>query len=240
MKTAYKLNVLAAGLGLVICGAALAQAPSPDAVLQAVIKKHPTREKPRSVASTPVPGIYEVLVGDQIVYTDATATYFFVGGQMVDLAKNVNLTDKRKSELLKVDVSKLERSDAIVVTKGKPTSSRTLIVFSDPMCPFCHRLEAELEKMNDIEVRTYLIPRPQAKGLTESIWCAKDPGLAWSNYMLKRAEPVSGQCSNPLEKIGAFAKAHGINGTPTLLTLDGRRTSGYMPVDGIEAFLTNR
>lgn len=210
-----------------------------DNVRAALLKKHPGNDAPTSVAHTPIPGLYEVLVGDQIFYTDESATHFIFNGQMVDLANQINITENRKNELLKVDMAALDPKDAIITRRGSPDPKRTLVVFSDPLCPYCQRLEAELIKMENIEIRTYLIPRPDAMGIAESIWCAKDPSQAWIDFMTNGVKPGASTCSHPIERTRAYAAKFGIRGTPTLLTLDGRRTGGYRPVDGIEAFLAN-
>lgn len=209
-------------------------------VREALIRKHPGNDAPASVAPSAIAGLYEVLSGDQIFYTDETATYFIFNGQMVDLAKRVNITENRKNELLKVDVKQLDPKDAIIMRRGTPTPQRTLFVFSDPACPFCVRLEKEFLKMDNIEVRTYLIPRPDAKSTAESIWCSSNKTEAWVAYMTTGVKPPEAKCDNPLERIQSFAAKHGIRGTPTLVTMDNRRSGGYRDIPGLESFLANK
>ena len=209
-------------------------------VMEALKRKHPENDAPSSVMPTEIGGLYEVLSGDQIFYTDETATYFIFNGQLVDLAKKVNITENRKNELLKVDVTLLDPKDAIIMRRGTPNAQRTLIVFSDPACPFCIRLEKEFLKMENIEVRTYLIPRTDAKGTAESIWCSPNKAEAWVSYMTTGAKPAKAICETPFERIQTFASKHGIRGTPTLITMDNRRSGGYRDTDGLESLLANK
>ena len=63
--------------------------------------------KVESVSTTPVAGLYEIVVnGKQIAYTDATGQYMLVGDLIqTDIAKS--LTEERKAVLNAVDFNKL-------------------------------------------------------------------------------------------------------------------------------------
>jgi energy-coupling factor transporter ATP-binding protein EcfA2 len=57
-------------------------------------------------------------------------------------------------------------ADALTEVRGKGT--RRLAIFSDPDCPYCRRLEAELRGLDDVTIHTFLMPlaslHPAARG----------------------------------------------------------------------------
>jgi thiol:disulfide interchange protein DsbC len=198
-------------------------------------EKFPQNPAPKSIAPTQVPGVFELLVDDQIAYVDATGTYFFLNAAMVDLKNQVNYTNDRKNILLKINPSELDIKDALVHKKG--SGKRQLFVFSDPFCSFCHQLEKELAKLTDVTIITFIIPRPDARAVAQSIWCASNREEAWDGYMATRIAPAVKTCDNPIERNIALSKKLNVNGTPALFTADGRRMAGYAPVEQIQTFL---
>jgi len=206
------------------------------ASLAKVIKeKFPQNPEPKSIAATQVPGIFELLLDDQITYVDFTGTYFFFNAAMVDLKNQVNFTSDRKNDLLKIDPAQLDRKDAIVQKKG--TGKHQLYVFSDPFCSYCQQLEKELAKLDNVTIITFVIPRPDARTVAQSIWCAPIQQEAWENYMTTRTDPAVKTCDNPIERNIALSKKLNVNGTPAMFAADGRRIAGYVPVEKIKTFL---
>ena len=84
------------------------------------------------MTKSPYFGLYEVLMDDRIVYTDAKAKYLVVGA-MYDTESKVNLTEERQRKLNRVNVATLPLDMAIKKVKGN--GSRTMYVFSDADCP---------------------------------------------------------------------------------------------------------
>ena len=72
----------------------------------------------KSVARTPIPGLYEVSIGGEILYADEKAQYVILGGNLVDTKTRQNLTEARQSELNKVDFAKLPFDRAFKYVKG--------------------------------------------------------------------------------------------------------------------------
>jgi thiol:disulfide interchange protein DsbC len=148
-----------------------------------------------------MPGVYEVFLGDQIVYTDAGADYLLMG-PLVDTQTRKNLTEARLNEHGRIDFHSLPFDRAIKVVKGN--GSRTFAVFSDPDCPYCRQLEQSLLSVNDVTMYVFLYPiaalHPQSPARARSIWCAKDRSQAWSQWMHEKKLPQGASCKDdPLE-----------------------------------------
>ncbi|MEP6606837.1 MAG: DsbC family protein, partial [Nitrosospira sp.] len=115
-------------------------------------------EKIESVKKTPYLGLYEIVVGGELFYTDEKATYFFFG-HVVDPQTKQSLTSERLQQIKdtrRISIDSLPLELAIKAVKGN--GKRKLAVFSDPNCGYCKRLEKELAKVTDITIYTLLYP----------------------------------------------------------------------------------
>ena len=239
MKTLVRL----AAIALLALAAGPVTAAESDAVLAALKQKYPATAF-TSVSPAPVKGLYEVVMGKKIAYTDKSGR-FFMYGSLVDMKTNDDLTAARREELSRVDVSKLPLQDSIVRVNGK--GRRTIYVFSDPDCPFCRRLEPELDKLDDVTIRIFLYPleslHSDAARKAEAIWCEGDDkkrGDLWHRAVLRTEEVKTATCDNPLKRNLALGEALGLQGTPTLVAADGRVLPGAAPAASIEEWLNAR
>ena len=192
------------------------------------------RAKVSAVRPTPIKGLYEVSLGNDVVYTDVNAQYL-VQGEIVDLKSGANLTEQRINELNKINWADLPLADAIKVVKGN--GSRQLAVFADPHCGYCKRLEKTLADLNNATVYTFLIPMLSADSHTSSkkIWCSADKSKAWLDWMNNAIAPTGKtDCANPLERNVALGKKIGVTGTPAIFFTDGSRITGSVPLAQIE------
>ncbi|MEA9598739.1 DsbC family protein [Polynucleobacter sp. AP-Sanab-80-C2] len=197
-------------------------------------KKLGANAKVRSVTSAPVPGLYEVLVGNDIFYTDSSGKYL-IQGEIIELATGKNITEQRQADLNRIKWTDLNQANAFKVVRGNGT--RQLAIFSDPNCGYCKRLEKSLQQLDNVTIYTYLIPILSADSAQKSkqIWCSADPNKAYIDWMVNGIAP-SGKtdCSSPLDKNLTFAKTYGITGTPTLFFTDGSRFPGAVQIADIE------
>jgi thiol:disulfide interchange protein DsbC len=187
-----------------------------------------------AVRSTPVPGLYEVAIGNDVVYADATARYL-VQGEIIDLKTGANLTEQRSNDLNRIKWSDLPLNDAIKVVRGKGT--RQIAVFADPNCGFCKKLEKSFQQLDNVTIYTFLVPLLSADSATKSkqIWCAADRNKAWNAWMLENQAPTgSGDCGTPLDRNTSLAKKLGVAGTPAMFFVDGSRIAGAVPLAQIE------
>jgi thiol:disulfide interchange protein DsbC len=189
----------------------------------------------RDVVKTPIPGIYEIDTADQIIYSDANGDYVMTG-DMMDIKNRVNLTEARASKLNKIDFSKLPLEDAVKMVKGN--GMRKIAVFSDPNCPYCHKLEEELKSVDNVTVYTFLFPILSTDSTikSKSIWCSTDRAKAWTGWMLdKRAPSAPGTCdTRVLTQNLELGRTLRVTGTPTVFLADGRRLPGAVSAERLE------
>lgn len=190
-----------------------------------------------SVRQSPVEGLYELVAGRNLMYTDKSGK-FFVFGSIFDMQTQHDLSADRREEINLVDLNALPVSDAITIVRGK--GGHKLFVFSDPECPYCKRAEEALKDVDDVTIYVFLMPikqlHPSAIKLAENIWCSDDKPKAWADWMLRGVQPVEKSCDNPIERNVALAASMNIHGTPTFIREDGRITSGAPGKDQVKNY----
>lgn len=220
------------GASLICTG--LAHAQPEQQIKTEIQKKLGTNAKVKSVSPAPVSGLYEVLVGNDIFYTDASGKYL-IQGEIIELSSGKNITEQRQADLNRIKWSDLTPANAIKNVRGN--GSRQLAVFSDPNCGYCKRLEKSLQQLDNVTIYTYLIPilSPDSAQKSKQIWCSADPYKAYMDWMINGITPSGkADCSTPLDKNMAFAKTYGVTGTPTLFFTDGSRFPGAVQITDIE------
>lgn len=233
----FKQYILAALMTMSVSGLSVADEASLKKAIEAAYPKF----KVESVTKTPYPGLYEVFMGGQIVYTDEKLNFLIAEGRLVDPKTKKDITGERLEELTKIDFNSLPLNQAIKVVRGN--GSRKLVVFSDVDCPFCKRLEQnELANIDDVTVYTFLYPieslHPDAANKSKSIWCAPNRVKAWNDWIFNNQLPTSAaKCDVPLERVGEMARKYGVTSTPTLFFADGKRMLGAQPHKDIERYL---
>src|SRR5947209_9034769 len=108
--------------------------PADAAALKKTLEQKFPGAEVRYVAKSPYFGLYEAMLGDQMIYTDTKANQILVGS-VYDVATKQNLTEAKTRKLNRVAVDKLPMDLAFTRVKGN--GARKLIIFSDADCPFC-------------------------------------------------------------------------------------------------------
>lgn len=210
-------------------------------VLARLQKNHPQLGKIEQVHKAPVAGLYEVVVLDHLFYTDEGANYL-IDGQIYDLHNMHNLTEAREHQLFAVAFDKLPLDMALKEVKGN--GKRRMLVFTDPNCTFCKRLEGELQKVDNVTIYRLLFPIfPGSDEKVRDVWCSKDRNAAWEELMLNGVVPrpaASAGCSYPANKVMAWGKRMRVNGTPALVFADGMLVPGALPAEEIEKALNGK
>ena len=209
---------------------------------EAVIRKNLTERLPQlqtidEVTKSAMPGLYELRLGSEIMYTDADGN-FLIQGSLIDTKARRNLTDERIDKLTAVDFNLLPLKDAFTVVRGN--GKRKLAVFEDPNCGYCKRFERDLQKIDNVTIHMFLYPILSADSTEKSrnIWCSKDKVKVWANWMVRDQAPPASSCdSTAITRNIEFGKKYKITGTPTLFFTDGTRVPGALPGAEVEKML---
>jgi thiol:disulfide interchange protein DsbC len=224
---------------------ALLTAVSLSAVAQeAVIRKNLAMRLPNlptidEVTKSPMPGLYEIRINhSDVYYTDAKGD-FLIQGSLIDTKAKIDLTEQRVNKLSAISFSDLPLKDAFTIVRGK--GERKLVVFEDPNCGYCKRFERDLAKIDNVTVHVLLYPILSADSGEKSrnIWCAKNPGQTFEDWMVNDVTPPAANCDTaPIARNVAFGKKARVTGTPTIFFVDGSRVPGAIPADQIEKRLS--
>jgi thiol:disulfide interchange protein DsbC len=236
MKFAYRFSGLALAATLLL---AATQAQANEAVIRKALAQQFPGAKISSIMKTPYSGLFEVYLDDQLVYVDAKAKYVFAG-DVIDLKNRSNLTQARLNQLQAIKWDSLPFGNAIKTVKGN--GARKLAVFSDVDCPYCRKFEAELAKIDNITVYTFVHPieglHPKAVQTSRQIWCAPDRNKAWDEYITRGTVPSNdGKCANPVDATIALGNKLKVSGTPTIFFANGQRVPGMVPAAQLERLL---
>jgi thiol:disulfide interchange protein DsbC len=210
-----------------------AKAPSQDAATERVkaeLKKKIPEATVDVIRKVPYGGLYEVVVGNEIFYTDEKASYLLLGS-IVDTRTRENVTELRMRQLNRVAFDSLPLDNAIKIVRGN--GARRVAIFADPNCGYCKRFERDLLGVSDITVYLFLYPilAPDSVSKSKAVWCAPDRGKAWLDFMARDlALPAETGCATPIDKLLEYGKTKRITGTPTIFFEDGERIPGAMSI----------
>ncbi len=203
----------------------------------ATVSKNVKQQHPQlkldNIQATEMKGIYSASMDGQVVYLNEDAQHI-LAGSMIRLKDQHNLTKDLLIQQNSVDWKKLPLQDAIKSVRG--TGKRQIAIFSDPNCPYCKQLEAELKKLDNITIYTFILPlKAQSVAPSKQVYCEKNPALAWENLITKAQLPKSQtSCANPVERNMALAHRLGVNGTPAIIFSNGFKVMGAYPAAQIE------
>ena len=240
MKLSSKMALRAGALAAVMA-MALPVAAQEAAIRESLTQRMPNLPKIDEVRETPMPGLYEVRSGTDIIYTDAKGD-FILHGSLLETKSRKNLTEERIEKLTAIDFSKLNTKNAIRLVYGKGT--RKLAVFEDPNCGYCKRFEKDVAQIDDVTMYVFVVPilgRDSAEK-SRQIWCAKDRAKTWTDWMQHNVAPTGdGKCdTKALDENIAFIRQHRITGTPTMVFSDGSRVAGAIGTQRIEERLARK
>ncbi len=209
------------------------------AIRKSIAERLPDFPKIDEVSKTPIPGIYELRIGTEVLYTDEQGNHL-IEGSLIDTKTRANLTEARVSKLTAIDFSKLPLKDAIVWKQG--TGARKLVVFADPNCGYCKKFERDLQQVKDVTVYTFLYPilGGDSSDKSRNVWCAKDATKVWRDWMIEGTPiPASaGPCdASVLQRNVALGRKYRITGTPGLVFEDGTHKPGAVPAAVVEQLL---
>lgn len=149
---------------------------------------------------------------------------YAISGTVLDKNTGKNLSE---SVAAKFDWKDLKKSDSIQMGSG----DKAIIVFADPQCGYCKKLERELDPVRS-QLTIFVVPMPilgpESQTLAKNIWCAEDRATAWERAL--KGDPITDarSCSTPFDTNLSLAKKYGVNGTPAIVFPNGEIVRGFI------------
>lgn len=221
-------------LGALSFSAAMAQEAT---IRKNLIERLPNLPKIDEISKTPMNGLFEVRLGNDVMYSDAEGN-FLIQGALIDTKQKRNLTEERVEKLSAIAFDQLPMKSAFTQVRGN--GKRKLAVFADPNCGYCKRFEVDLQKLDNATIYHFLYPilGEDSRTKSKNIWCAKDKAKVWNDWMIRATLPPSANCdTTAIDTVVEFGKKHRITGTPLILLADGTRLPGAVPLAQVEKML---
>jgi thiol:disulfide interchange protein DsbC len=210
-----------------------AAAAAPKADPRAELARRIPGSKAEDFRPSPVPGLYELAQGAEIVYVTSDGKYAFAG-DLYDLNDDTNLSERRRRDSRLALISSVPEAQMLVFSPKDP--KYTITVFTDIDCGYCRKLHSEMPEYNKlgIRVRYLYYPRmgPDSEGWdkAQAVACATNKTDAMTRA--KRGESVkSGKCnaSSIVQRDYELGQEIGLRGTPAIILEDGELLAGYVP-----------
>jgi thiol:disulfide interchange protein DsbC len=229
----YFRRSFAAAALMLVTGALCAAAPE-EATIRAAVAKAVPDAKIDSIQPSPIKGLYEVMLGGQIIYASADGRYY-LNGHIFELPKLEDLTEPRLNAVRKHALDALGESQMIIFEPPAATK-HTITVFTDIDCGYCRKLHSQIAEYGKEGIRVRYVFFPRAgKGSPAykeaiSVWCAGDAAARRAALTAAKAGQTIEEktCDNPVDVHMALVDKFGLHGTPTIVTETGEMIGGYV------------
>jgi thiol:disulfide interchange protein DsbC len=226
-------------LSALALSAVFASAQAGEAEVRAGLAKLLPDAKPDRVAESEVSGLYEVVIGPQILYMSKDGKYL-VQGRILDVAGRKDLTEEKQAAARKKAVDAVGEDKMVIFS---PKQYRhTVTVFTDIECGYCRKLHGEMQAYQDegIRVRYLFFPRAGvgsgAYKEAVAVWCADDRQKAMTDAKAGKEIPMK-TCDNPVVEHMELGELIGVSGTPAMVLDDGEMLPGYVPAKRLAAMV---
>jgi len=195
-----------------------------------------------TVIKTPYNGLYEVKVGNEIIYSDAEGKFVFIG-RILDTETSKDITQSRLDEINRIKFSDLPLDAAVKSVKGN--GKRVIAVFEDPNCGYCKRFRKTLAETKDITIYTFMYPilSDDSRGKVKNVTCSNDKAKAWDDWMINGKAPAAAtescNANASIEKVLELGRKFKVTGTPTIFFTDGSRVPGAIDAKTLETRLAS-
>lgn len=235
MRLKHLMIQLALAIGLIGGSAAMAAEEPRDEKLEAVRAKIDEMFQeiaPEDVKRSPVAGWYTVHKGSIVAYVSEDGRYL-LQGDIIDLDRQVNLTEESRSDSRRELMSSITDDQVILFSPAEV--KHTVTVFTDIDCSYCRKLHSQMDEYlaAGIEIRYILYPRngPASRSwnTSEDVWCARDRNSALTAAKLDRSFESNKCDTSAISKQYLLGQQVGLTGTPAIVFEDGSLLSGYLP-----------
>jgi thiol:disulfide interchange protein DsbC len=209
-----------------------AELSSEDAIRVSINRTFPDIDVSK-IKESEIKGIYEVLLGADLVYVSADGRFVFQG-DLIDLKYKRNISEDKRENVRKDILAAIPAKDYIEY--APENRKHTVYVFTDIDCGYCRKLHQDMTELNrrGLAVRYLAFPRAGMGSKTDkqmqSVWCAHNRNKAMNEAKQgMRVSPAS--CDNPVEQQYVLGQDIGVRGTPAIYTQRGQALPGYLPPD---------
>ena len=192
---------------------------------------------------SPVDGWYTIRRGSLVAYISNDGRYL-LQGDLIDLDRQVNLTEESRSIARRDVMSGVSDEEVIIFAPEKVEYS--VSIFTDIDCTYCRRLHAQIEDYmaHGIEVRYLLYPRggpaSSSWNTAEEVWCAADRADALTLAKLDRDFETSSCDASMVQSHYVMGQEVGLSGTPAIVLDDGELIAGFLPPDVLKMRLDSK
>jgi len=194
---------------------------------------------PDSITASPIPGLYEVMVGPQLYYVSADGKYL-LNGKLYDIEKREDLTSPKMEKVKAEMIEQVGEENMVIFAPEK--YDYTVTVFTDIDCGYCRKLHSEIKQYNDLGIRVRYMMFPRAGIGSPSyqkavnVFCSDDRNQALTRA--KKGDTLEDrQCENPVAEEYSLGQALGVTGTPAIFLESGELVPGYVPAARMASML---
>ena len=190
------------------------------------------------VSKTPIPGIYELRIGAEVLYTDEQGQYVFQGS-LIDTKSRANLTEARIAKLTQIDFA-----EPAAQGRDPHQAGHRRAQAGGVRRPQLRLLQEAGARVAVAEGRVDLHlplsdPRPRferqgARYLVLRAIRARSGAAGWSRATRRprRWAPATARRSSAIWRLGTRSR---VSGTPAVVFEDGSRSPGAIPADQLES-----
>jgi thiol:disulfide interchange protein DsbC len=195
---------------------------------------------PENVSRSPVDGWYTVHKGSIVAYVSEDGRYL-LQGDMIDLDRQINLSEQTRNESRREVMSSITDDQVILFSPAEV--KHTVTVFTDVDCTYCRKLHGQMDEYlaAGIQIRYLLYPRsgPASRSwnTSEDVWCARDRNSALTAAKLDRSFETNKCDASAISKHYMLGQSVGLTGTPAIVFEDGTLLSGYLPPESLASRL---
>jgi len=184
------------------------------------------------MSETLIKGVYEVIVGNEILYYAPEPDCLLLGEMVTKEGKN--LTQEKIRGLTAAKAKNLPLEQAVKIGKGP----HRVIEITDPDCPYCRQASGFFSGRKDVTRFIFFYPLPMhkdAEAKSRYILCAKDQGKAYEEAMTGKLDDMKfkpckdSRAEETLKKHKEVAAQLGLSGTPFFLIGDQAVSGANIP-----------
>ena len=186
------------------------------------------------IEPSPIPGIYAVYYGDlQPIYVTQDGSFFIYGDiYKININSISNITEKSVAERRKLILQNIPSEELISFKSSNEQFS--VIVFTDVDCGYCRKLHNQIDEYNSLGISINYAAFPRSgigtSAFTKMVgaWCSDNPKDSMTKLKNNLTLDISFCENQPVSKQYIIGKKLGVDGTPSVFSMDGEMFPGYI------------